>query len=244
MRSGRRLLLLAVAALLSASALLAIGILLVGHFGTTEGRILASTALLAGFGLVALPSTVLFDQGRSRRLALAGVALAVAGALVALVGVWSGADSPALGKTIGSVAVFALAAAQVSAVTARRRERDPRAVRRLFAISCGLAAVLAAAIVVAIWAEPGSGLYPRLVGALAVLDLLVVALQPILARARPRAEVYRLRVVVEGGETVETSVEAGDLATAAATAIRALERDRRHIVRLEVGAPSGSVRED
>ena len=48
MGSGKRIMLLAVAGLLSASALLAIGILLVGHFGKTEGRILATTALLGG----------------------------------------------------------------------------------------------------------------------------------------------------------------------------------------------------
>jgi hypothetical protein len=76
MGSGKRILLLAVAGLLSASALLAIGILLVGRFGETEGRILATTALLAGYGLVGLPSTILFDQGRSRRLAVGGLALA------------------------------------------------------------------------------------------------------------------------------------------------------------------------
>ena len=64
MSSGKRALLLAVAACLSVSALLAIGILLVGHFGETEVRILATTALLAGYGLLTLPATILLDQGR------------------------------------------------------------------------------------------------------------------------------------------------------------------------------------
>jgi hypothetical protein len=84
MGSGKRFLLLAVAGLLSASALLAIGILLVGHFGETEGRILTMTALLAGYGLVALPSTMLLDQGRSTHLAFGGLVLAVVGASLAL----------------------------------------------------------------------------------------------------------------------------------------------------------------
>ena len=52
--SGKRLVLGVVAALLSGAAALAIGILLFGDFGTTEGRILASTALLAGYGLLIL----------------------------------------------------------------------------------------------------------------------------------------------------------------------------------------------
>jgi len=57
--TGRRILLLCVAGLLSASALLAIAILLVGRFGSTEGKILGSTALLAGYGLIALPAVML-----------------------------------------------------------------------------------------------------------------------------------------------------------------------------------------
>jgi hypothetical protein len=81
----KRLILLAVAVLLSGSALLAIAILLVGRFGGTEGRILGTTALLAGFGLVALPAVVLLDKERARRLAQTAVALDAIAALLALV---------------------------------------------------------------------------------------------------------------------------------------------------------------
>ena len=77
--SGKRILLLGVAGLLSATALLAIVILLAGHFGSTQGKILGSTALLAGYALLALPAVVLLDQGRDRRLALATASLAAAG---------------------------------------------------------------------------------------------------------------------------------------------------------------------
>src|SRR6478672_1386825 len=72
----KRALLLGVAGLLSASALFAIVILVVGRFGSVEGRILASTALLAAYGLVALPAVVLLDQDRSRTLARSAAALA------------------------------------------------------------------------------------------------------------------------------------------------------------------------
>ena len=88
-RDGKRILLLGVAGLLSATALLAIAILLVGHFGSTQGKILGSTALLAGYGLIALPAVVLLDQGRSRALGLATASLAAVGAAVALAAIWS-----------------------------------------------------------------------------------------------------------------------------------------------------------
>ena len=180
-RGKKRILLLGVAGLLSATALLAIGILLAGHFGSTQGRILGSTALLAGYGLLALPAVVLLDQGRCRRLALASASLAAAGAAVALAGIWS--DSETLGKTVGSVTAFALAGTQISALTARRRRADPGVVRWLFAVSCGTAVVAASLFAVLIWTQPNGSLAPRLIGSLVVLDLLLVALQPILARA-------------------------------------------------------------
>src|SRR5689334_8083938 len=101
MRSGKRVVLLGVAGLLSASALLAIGILLAGRFGETEGRILGTTALLAGYGLIALPATILLDQGRLAGLSLAGLGLAGAGAALALAAVWSNAPE-ALGKAVGT----------------------------------------------------------------------------------------------------------------------------------------------
>ena len=230
--SGKRILLLSVAGLLSATALLAIGILLAGHFGRTQGRILGSTALLAGYGLLALPAVVLLDQGRDRRLALATASLAAAGAAAALAGVWT--DSELLGKTVGSVTAFALAGTQISALTARRRGGDPAVVRRLFAVSCALALVAASCFAVFIWIQPNGSLFPRIFGSLVVLDLLLVALQPILARARPPAAVHRFNVVLASGESLAVTIEGGDLASAAAKAIRSAERGGRRVTGLEV----------
>lgn len=78
--SVRRGLLPAIAALLSVSAVLAVAILLLGDFGATEGRILATTAVLGGFGVLAVPGTLLADRGRARPLAVAVVAAATIGA--------------------------------------------------------------------------------------------------------------------------------------------------------------------
>jgi len=231
-RGKKRILLLGVAGLLSATALLAIGILLAGHFGRTQGRILGSTALLAGYGLLALPAAVLLDQGRSRRLALASASLAAAGAAVALAGIWT--DSETLGKTVGSITAFALAGTQISALTARRDGADPAVVRRLFAVSCGLVLVAASCFAVFIWIQPNGSLFPRLVGSLVVLDLLLVALQPILARARPPAQVHRFHVMLASGESLDVTVEGGDLASAAAKAIRSAERSGRRVAALEI----------
>lgn len=228
---GKRALLRAIVASLTATALLAIGILLFGHFGETEGRILMTTMLLAGYGLLALPAGFLFDQERLTRLAWTVLALASAGFTFSAALVWSGDDPPEeLAKTAGTIAAFAFASTQIAALAARRRERDSRSVQRLFRASTALVLVLALMAAAAAWAEIDSQVYYRTLGAGVVLDVLLVALQPILAVARRVPTAHRVRILVEGGGEVETTVEAPDFASAAAKAISTTERDGSRVL--------------
>jgi hypothetical protein len=243
---GKRAVLLGVAGLLSVSALLAIGILLFGRFGETEGRILATTALLAGYGILALPAAVLLEQGRRPALPIGVAALSGAGALLAVTSVWWSSGPPdTLGKAMGTVTVFAVAATQTAALSARRPRQDPKGVRRLFAVSIVLAGVIAVMFALLLWTETDGGASFRALAAIVVLDVLVVALQPILARARPVLPVHHLRIALESGETVALDVAAPDLATAAARAIRRLEGEGRPVVTLAVenGRPAAQMPE-
>ena len=237
--TGRRVLLLGVAALLSLSALLAIGILVVGRFGSVEARILGSTALLAGFGLVALPAVMLLDKERARVLAYVAAALPAFAAALALVVTWSRSDSEALGRSLGSATIVALAFAQLAAMTARRTERDDSLVRRLFALSCGTGLLGAGVGVALLWIGPDNQRAPRLFGALLVLDLLLVALQPLLARARAGNVLRRITVVDASGDQLEFEVAARDVASAAARAIRSAEQSRGGctVAELKIAAP-------
>ena len=230
----KRLLLVSVAVLLSLSALLAIAVLLVGRFGSTEGRILGTTALLAGYGLVALPTVVLMDKRPARRLAPAALSSVAVAALLALVTVWSRSSSDALGRTLGTATVVAVAFSQVSALDARRDRRDPSSVTRLFAASCASAALGGILAVTFLWTNPHGSLAPRMLGAVVVADILLVALQPILARARTGSAIHRFDVVPVSGEPVEICMCGGDLASAAARAIRSVERKRGPVLELHV----------
>ncbi|HEY7148239.1 MAG TPA: hypothetical protein VH420_02230 [Gaiellaceae bacterium] len=221
-----------VAVSLSATALLAIVILLFGNFGETESRILQTTALLASFGLVSLPAGILLDQARLTALAAAILGLAATGLVLSLFSVWSGGSSAVVGKTVLTATVFALAASQTGTLAARRRDGDPTSVRVLFALSCATAPALATLAAVAAWAEIESSAYFRALGALAVLDVLVVLLQPLLALRRPRGDVYHLRLALERGGELDTDVEAGDFAAAAARAIREAERTGQRVRRV------------
>jgi hypothetical protein len=228
-------LLLAVAGLLSVSGAIAVGILLFGEFGETEGRVLATTGLLAAYGLLALPAAMLVDRRRLPVLAVLVLTLAVAGALLAVSAVWRSSPSDAHGNAVGTVTAFLVASAQVSALVLRHPNGDRTLVRWLFALSCLFAAVAAAMFTVVVWAEIDSERYARVLAAVVVLDILAVALQPTLARARPHAITIPLRLLLESGEAREVRVLAPDLAAAAADAIRQSEREGHRVVRLEVG---------
>ena len=231
-RTARHVVLTAVAVSLSATALLAIGILLFGSFGETEGRILGTTLMLAGYALVALPAGFLLDQSRHRPLAASLLGLAAAGLVLGLFSVWSGGSSAELGKTILTVTAFAVAASQTAALTARRQKDDPASVSALFAVSSVLAFTLATMATWAAWAEIGSSVYFRVFGALTVLDVLLVLLQPVIALANPRGELYHLRLAVDHGDELERDIEAADFAAAASRAIRQAERAGRRVTRV------------
>jgi hypothetical protein len=230
---GRRILLLAIAASLSVTAVLAIGTLLFGDFGAREGRILTTTALLAGYGLLALPAGFLLDQRRLPRLAATLLVLASAGFGIAIASVWMSEPPAALPKSMGTVTAFAIASTQIAALAARHRDNDPAVVRRLYAASTATALVLAAMITAAAWAEIGNSGYYRILAAFAVLDVLLVALQPILALTRPVRIAFRLRILVEPNDLIEMTVEAADLASAAARGIGTVERGGRRVTGVE-----------
>ena len=235
--TGKRIVLLAVAGLLTAAAALAIGILLFGDFGSTEGRILATTALLAGYGLLTLPAAILRDQRRARALTAVVFGLAVVAASLATVATWSGEPSDSLGKALGTANGWLVAAVLPAALMLRRRDHDPRVVRLLFTASSTLVVVIALMFTFLLWAELDSERFARIFGALVVLEVLLVALQPILARAHRGVRVHRLRLRVATGATIDLTIEAPDLSAAASKAIRTVEREGHHVVGLDVGAP-------
>lgn len=229
-----RVLLLVVAVLLTASALLAVVILLMGEPGELEGRILTTTALLGGFGVLALPGAMLLDQGRAAHLAAALLVLCPASAALVLIPVWQDDPPTTLVKVMGTLVLATVLAAQTAALVALRREHAPRVVGLLFAASVVLAAAVWTLGTVMIWAEEGGSGTVRLLGALVVLDLLSVALQPILARARAAGVRARLRLTTAAGAAHEVTCRGRDLGSAVASAIREAEEAGGRVASVEV----------
>jgi hypothetical protein len=227
--TARRALIRAIVGALCVTAAVAIVVLLTGGIGDTEWRILATTSAISFFGLLAVPVGTLLEGGRATTLARGSGGLTLLTFLATLAFIWSRHWSAGLAKTWGVLLTLAIAAAQAAAVEARRRDNDTPTVSALAAGSMLTGGVLAALGVIAILAEIDTSGYYRLLGAVAVLDVLVIAVAAVLRRSTgPIRQTHALRV---DGQLVE--IAARDFATAAALAIRQAERDGTHVKRVE-----------
>ncbi len=235
----RRLFLIALVASMCATAALAVGILLFSEFDDTSVRILGTTGALAFFSLLALPAGVLLDRGLASPLGWIALGLSAVGLVLVLVLLWMDwDDSPeALLKSTLTVSVFAAAAAQACATTSRLREDDPRSVRWMYIAGLAASAALAAMASAAAWAEIDDSGFYRVLGALAVVVVLVTLLQPILRKTTaprmPPTGGFRLRLTLDDGRELERENSGEDFADAVANAVRRAERDGSRVRRIE-----------
>jgi hypothetical protein len=185
----KRAFLRALVASLCLTAGLAIVTLLFGEFDETAGRIVATTAFMSLYSLMALPGGSLLDRGTHALLGWATLLLCGASFLLALNLVWANWDDigEADWKLLVTATAIAGACAQASATTWRRRADDSDALVRLYWTSLVTGAGLAFLIVNAVWTEPDGDGYYRFLGALAVANLLVALVQPIIRRMAPSA---------------------------------------------------------
>jgi hypothetical protein len=194
----RRLFLRMLVASLCVTAGLAIVTLLVAEFDETAGRILATTAFLSFFSLLAMPGGALLDRGRHTGLAWATLVLAGLSFLAAMVVVWSdwSADLEDAWKALVVLAAFAGASSQSATLTSRLRGDDGAAVLRLYVASLVLAFGVASMIAVAALEEIEEAGFYRFLGAAAVANVLVALLQPVLRRLGGRGYEPGARLVV------------------------------------------------
>jgi hypothetical protein len=198
--SLRRVFLLGAAALVSIAALVAIGTVLAGSFGETEGKIFATLATTFVAGSTVVAGLACLARGRSRILGIAGVALACGGFVLWTAQIWGGFSSDGYWKLIGLVTSGALAL--LVATTTRLMTDSPRLERTLFRATAGAAAGAALVASVMLLRENGDGW--QLFAVLLILALLGEALTPILERyaASDEAPSERVLGVVAGAEVV------------------------------------------
>ena len=237
----RRLLLVATVSGLSLTALVAIFALLAGDFDETQVRILATTGGCGLASLLAMPGTRLLEQGRQVDLGRLVVALAALSFVLELWAVWIATDSETSWKAFGVAVSFTVALAQIANSLARRRPSDPESIR-LLALGAGVCAIVLALLVsYAALAEVDDSGYYRFLGVVAVLDVLLAALQPVVRRfgapaaPTPSARASSFVCVLADGRRVRPNSSTRDLPSAVAAALRDFERHGERVRRIELG---------
>ena len=229
----KRLPLQAVIASLAVTAALAIGILLLGDFDDTEWRVLGTTFAISVASLLALPGAQLLDQRRAAPLAWATIALAAVAFVLFEQAIWTDDDTETGWKRVGTAAIFAVATTQIAALTSRLKSDDRKGVRAVYLVAVGLGLLLAALATPAMWEEIDNDTFYRILGALTVLNVFLVVLQPLLRRLGGAPESYRVRFGLEPEGSEELELSGRDFAAALADGVRRLEREGRRVVRAE-----------
>lgn len=226
---ARRLLVRTTLVALCVTAAVAIVVLLTRSFDDTTWRILGTTTTIAVCALLAVPVGVLLERGRVRLLARASGVLTGATFVLTVIAIWNTPDDVGYGKALGVLATLALAAAQACGVESRRRDSDSPNIRALVTGSGVTGGLLAGLGSLAILDEIQDGGFYRLLGAIAILDVLLVVVVAVARRGTgPIDQTHRLRV---DGQLVETPGR--DFAAAVANAIREAERDGKAVRRVE-----------
>jgi hypothetical protein len=235
----RRLLLVATVSALSLTALFAIFALLTGSFDETQVRILATTGGCGLASLLAMPGTRLLEQLEHVDLGRLVVFLAALTFVVELWAVWIDTDNDVSWRALAVAVSVTVALAQIAGSLARRRPSDPEAVP-LLGLAAGVCAiVLSLLISLAALAKVGDSGYYRLLGVVAVLDVLLVALQGAVRRfgapAGASASAPSFVCVLADGRRVRPHAVARDLPSAVAAALREFERRGESVRRIELG---------
>jgi hypothetical protein len=203
--------------------------LLAGDFSDTTWRILGTTTAVSFCALLAVPAGVLLERGERTWLARASAALTAAGFVLTVAGLWHSDDNAGFWKLWGVTGTLALAAAQACAVEARRRDSDSTGARTLVSASSVTASLLAGLGVIAILDEVSSSGFYRALGALAIVDVLLIVVVAVVRRGTgPIGQTHRVRI---DGRLVESPGR--DFAAAVAAAIREAERGGPPVKRVE-----------
>jgi hypothetical protein len=194
------------------NAALGIYALLAGEFGDLEQKILFTSLSVSAAGVLALACAPAWERRLVLPLPPIGAGSALAGLALVIAAIWIGEPPEWLSNSAWTLAVVAVFGASGSLLALGRLA--PR-FRWVLPAALAAGAVLSVMIVSAVWTEPDSEWFGRILGVVAVLFAAFTVLVPIFHRAS-RAELAAPSAAPEGapvrfcphcGEPLEAQAE-------------------------------------
>lgn len=161
------------------SALLGIYVVVSGRHDSLAERVLVTAAIVAAASLCGLACGALLDARRARLVPGIGITCALAGSAIALVLIWSEADSQGLWKLAFSLGVLALAFAHLSLLLLARLADS---FRWVLAAAMIVVLALAGVVIAVVLGALREDATERAIGVLAILDGAGTLAIPILHR--------------------------------------------------------------
>ena len=182
LRRPTRLALGALALSLVGSAMIGITIILVGDFGETEMRVLATTGAMSGFSVLSLPSLFHLERARYKYLVRIGISASLALFAIVLFVIWGGrvTGGELVLKTLASVAIVAFATNHILLILIAT---PSRILISLCQWSTTLIIIMVSVLIlVAVWTEGMPETMVRPFSSLVILDALGTITVPIVVR--------------------------------------------------------------
>ncbi|HQU93993.1 MAG TPA: bZIP transcription factor [Pyrinomonadaceae bacterium] len=194
----RRIFLIALIASVAISAVLGIGVILLGNFGYIEIRVLMTTFTITVMSICGLACGAYLEQEPGRILPKVGIGLSLIAALMALLIIWDVLDdSEEFIKSFVTATILAVACSHLSLLSLARLDRR-FAWTRLAAWICIWS--LSAILIFIIWVEPAStsDLIYRVIGVLAILIASITVITPVLHKlSSDRSDVEKIDAEIE-----------------------------------------------
>ncbi len=149
-------------------------------FGELQAKILGTSASVSGASVLVLACMPALERRLYLPVPPLGAAASVVAFALIVIGIWSEPSHDAYWKTMGSALILAVWGALVSLLALA--PLLPR-FRWTFFAAAGLTLLLALLGVAAMWSEPDSEVFGRVVGGVAVLAAAFVVTVPVLSRA-------------------------------------------------------------
>ena len=180
------------------SAVVGIGVLLIGDFGSLEIRVLMTTLTVTVTSILGLACGAYFESGRWRALPLAGIVLAIAAAVMTFFIIWDVADdSEIFLKSTATVTLLALSCSHLSLLSLARLDKR-FAWSRIAAFF--LVWLLSAILLLLMWFEPEAtgDLTARVIGVLSILIGAVTVMTPVF---------HKLSAKEDGVAAIDSEIE-------------------------------------
>ena len=175
----KRSFLTALIAALILSALIGIYIFLIGDFGEMENKILTTTVSLAVFSLLGLCSALVHDRKNLSLFSILGMAFSLLGFIASLGILWQIKPSPRVAETFMILTILAFSFAHVSLLLLLKI-KYPMVRYALYSTFAFIVIVAVMLGYVVITHHDTEGLFFRLLGVFAILDVLGSIVTPLI----------------------------------------------------------------